>query len=902
MRHFLSLLILTAFVSVSADAQNSPEFEAMIRTMFKQFYEVKGKVYGVDDYETTPYALQGANIKVTCVADSTVNGGAAAFDKGGFQVGFTSRTRLKDPRLHVVVSYLGMQSYDKILTPVKSKENGIDKFTLSLDSIVLQGNPVTLAEAEVVAELKRMYQKGDTVIFNADAYEMPSGSVLLDLVRRLPGLTYTDGKMTYLGKDIQEIKLNGDSFFKRDMSIALNNMPNSKLKSLKVYEVPDDTLDVTSDNHLVMDMETKEKMDRAVFAEVSAGTTEKVDHYQFSGGYSMWKKKGPQLNGSISTQDIPSEGTYQLKSVNTFGYIGYEQKFGDTSVNGNGDYTYNHNENKTESFNRLFMPDYTQNSSSQSTSGSKGKNISASAGANGSISKRLRWNTNVNFSHDTNDDYSQSTDSISNEGEGLVSATRQTNTTHSNSKAINGYFNFTYNLKENSDDNIRMSFNLGHNESKSTQFNQSYSRFVQLNDSTRNVNHRISSPSRSNNGSIYVSYNKDIGKHTFIGLNYNFSYSGDKSLQNYEDVHEDGSLSTVDSLHYDKRNKQVTNRIEASYFYNSDTLRTNLRLSVAPTHRSIDNDQYGNAEHLSSNGVQYSLSTWFELSWKKNQYRLNYGCSNVLPGVSSLSSVTDYRDPMNISSGNPNLKSAINHSLSLEFQLKSLMRLTLSYNLTTDQITSLTLLDKETGIRHTSPANINGNWNTNEYVFFTIPIHDLTLSVNANHSFNHNVAYVQSTTDASAQKSVTRWHKLSTQLGASYGNKYWTLRGNAGYSFDHSQSDYLTTATVGHELTASADITYEAPFGLEVGTSCNLRKPFGYEMAAANKAECIWGLTAEYKFLKNDMASIRLNWRDILNSYNGFNASMSSTSWNESRTYGDTSMFVISFSYRMNGF
>ena len=93
-------------------------------------------------------------------------------------------------------------------------------YTVELDSIVLRSNPLTTEEVEIVAELQRMYQRGDTVIFNADAYEMPTGSVLLDLVRRLPGLKYNDGKMTYLGRDIEEIRLNGDSFFKRDMSIA----------------------------------------------------------------------------------------------------------------------------------------------------------------------------------------------------------------------------------------------------------------------------------------------------------------------------------------------------------------------------------------------------------------------------------------------------------------------------------------------------------------------------------------------------------------------------------------------------------------------------------------------------------------------------------------------------------
>ena len=73
-------------------------------------------------------------------------------------------------------------------------------------------------------------------------------------------------------------------------------------------------------------------------------------------------------------------------------------------------------------------------------------------------------------------------------------------------------------------------------------------------------------------------------------------------------------------------------------------------------------------------------------------------------------------------------------------------------------------------------------------------------------------------------------------------------------------------------------------------------------MADANRAECLWNLSIEYAFLKQRQAEIRVSWRDILKQYNGFSAQVSGTSWNESRTYGDTSMFVITFSYRFNDF
>ena len=384
-RAFLVVVMFFSLLGAMAQDWSSPETESMLRTYVKQVFQINGKVYGVDEYEPEPYPLQGANIKVTCMGDTTSFDGAAADKDGSFWTYMSRRDRLKDTRLRITVSYLGMQTMDSIFDPPMKKESGIHTYTVELDSVVLRSNPLTTEEVEIVAELQRMYQRGDTIIFNADAYEMPTGSVLLDLVRRLPGLKYTDGKMTYLGRDINEIRLNGDSFFKRDMSIALNNMPTDKLKSLKVYEVPDDTLNVMSDNHLVMDMQTKEPMDRTIFTSVELGTTENFDKYRIAVDGSMWKQGGSEIYGSFSKNTIPYEYSNQLKTENSNGNIYYSKEFKKVSVNASVGYGSNYNENKTANYNKMFMPEFTQNSVSENTSSNGGHNWNGNVGLIGRI-------------------------------------------------------------------------------------------------------------------------------------------------------------------------------------------------------------------------------------------------------------------------------------------------------------------------------------------------------------------------------------------------------------------------------------------------------------------------------------------------------------------------------------
>lgn len=126
--------------------------------------------------------------------------------------------------------------------------------------------------------------------------------------------------------------------------------------------------------------------------------------------------------------------------------------------------------------------------------------------------------------------------------------------------------------------------------------------------------------------------------------------------------------------------------------------------------------------------------------------------------------VTDYSDPMNIREGNSNLKNSFSHNVNVEFQLQSWMRTRVSWGTTINQITTLTRMDRQTGARITSPDNINGSWNMSEYLFLTYPFRDLSLNFTVNHSLSHNVAYVQSFTDAAANKSATDYSRLSLTL------------------------------------------------------------------------------------------------------------------------------------------
>lgn len=905
-RGLLAVLMLFSMTEIMAQDWDSPEIESMLRAYIKQSFTVEGNVFGADDYEPDPYPLQSANVKITLMGDTTEVVGTSV-DRDGYFWNYTSRRdRLKDTRIRVTISYLGMETFDSIYSPKAKRESGIQTFTVKIDSLVLHSNPLTTEEVEIVAELQRMYQRGDTIIFNADAYEMPTGSVLLDLVRRLPGLKYTDGKMTYLGRDINEIRLNGDQFFKRDMSIALNNMPTEKLKSLKVYEVPDDTLNVMSKNHLVMDMETKEPMDQTLFANLQAATTENFDKYTVSVDGSMWNQKGSELWASFSRNTIPFEYSTDLKTDETRGDLYLRKEFSKVSVDASGSYNSTYNETRTDNYNKMFMPEFTQNSQSTNTGYNGNDNWNGSMGVNGRIKSDTWWNLDMNLSRTRSRNGSESYDSIWNEGEGVVSVTRQTSRSE----------NVTDNLSLNGGMNRRfgkdnrymayMNFSIGKSGTSGTSQNKSDSRFAMYADSTRSLSHRISTPSDSRNYYASLSLQRQFGDAGYMSVGYNLSYNDGGSIQKYEDVAQDGSLSMVDSLYYDKSNSNLSGSFNVDYYYSDSLYRINLSAYASPVVMTVDNLNRipgRDDEHIRYRGVRYNANASFRMKvFKRSQLGLTYGGSNGLPDPTQLSMVTDYSDPMNIREGNNSLKNSFSHNVSLEFQFRSIMRTQLSYGTTLNEITTLTRVDRKSGGRITSPANINGSWNVSEYLFLTYPFQDMSLNFTANHSLRHNVAYVQTFTDSQRRQSATDYHRLDLTLEGSYSNRNWLVSSSVGYTQDHSKSDYLDKTNGGKRFTASGNISYQSSIGLGASTTCNYSHPFGYEMASANTPECLWNISAEYRFLKNRQAMLSLTWRDILRSHKGFSASVSGTNWNESRTYSDTSMFVIGFSYRFNDF
>ena len=121
-----------------------------------------------------------------------------------------------------------------------------NKSSQRLGTVLLTPSSILLDQAVVTGQLKEMEVKDDTLMFNADAFKVPEGSVLEDLIRKLPGVEMEeDGTIKVNGKTVKKILVDGKEFFGNDKKMTLENIPTHIINKIKTYDKQSDFSRIT---------------------------------------------------------------------------------------------------------------------------------------------------------------------------------------------------------------------------------------------------------------------------------------------------------------------------------------------------------------------------------------------------------------------------------------------------------------------------------------------------------------------------------------------------------------------------------------------------------------------------------------------------------------------------------
>lgn len=128
----------------------------------------------------------------------------------------------------------------------------------------------------VKASKVKFYVRGDTLVYNADAFQLEEGSMLDALIRQLPGAELKDdGRIFVNGKLVESLLLNGEDFFKKDRTIMLENLPTYMVNKVQVYEKDGQASQLLGkkigDQNLVMDVRLKKQYEIGWMGNAEAG-------------------------------------------------------------------------------------------------------------------------------------------------------------------------------------------------------------------------------------------------------------------------------------------------------------------------------------------------------------------------------------------------------------------------------------------------------------------------------------------------------------------------------------------------------------------------------------------------------------------------------------------------------
>ena len=894
----------------------------------KLWLSISGRIFGTDEMEPKPYPLPNANIQLVCLNDTTVKTVAVTEKNGHFFHGMDvlkKRVKKNDvPRVRMKVSYVGYETYTQDVKLAyryydeKNKSYG-GSWTINLDSIVLKSNPMSMDEVVIVGELKRMYESGDTTVFNVDAFEMPRGTVLLNLVRRLPGLRYEDGQLTYRDSVIHEIRLNGESFFAHDMKIALENIENTDLKQFRVYKTQADTLSTDTTKHWVADMITKNPVNKVELTRPEIGTSNIKNTYHFQMQGMQWKKgnKG-EWSANIQLDDLPNANSKKNSNNRIEG--SYRRQFGKTNIQYRPQYSYTDQRSDQESLNSTIMPEYEQ----YSTSASQSKNYNNSTSHSFNISTPINLgnysnlNANVNYNYSDSKSYSQSNAATYNgnpfvgennelmEEEQLAAITLNRRSSETSSRSHqqslglqSNYYQF-FDGEANAHIEVRMNLNTNSRFQSSTE--QQQTDYLQYGDSVWHYLRESVAPTNSERLDLSARSGFSFGPEKFrqnLDFNYEFSHNNSESERIYYDL--TNNHQRLDSISTYQRTKTDAHRISIDYSFHFNRLGFSQNVRVTPTRETY---HYERKDGVMADTTQQAptLNTYTNLSYRFSQnhsINLSYQYGNRLVGGSNLVEPTTNNNPLYIRRANPNLKKPENHNFNLNFSLNGGWLFSGGYSFSHNNISSRSIYDTKTGGTISTSENINGNWGANGNVSYRTDFKHSNLHVNTNYDYSHSVSYMQALGASESGKGTSDVHSFSIMPRFVLYTKHFDLTLNGNYRYQWGESNYMTSMEKSHTYSLNSSLNYWLGNRLTLKNDLNISGQAGSKMRDGNRTEFIWNLGVEYKVLRDYRGLLKLSWYDILHERSNFSTYITGTGRSESRSSGNPHYVQLTFQYKL---
>ncbi len=666
--------------------------------LMAQNFSISGKVVNKNKA-----ALPGANvilkypwgeeIKAT-VSDAQGNFELKNVEKGGYLL---------------EISFLGNQPLKKEVTLYnQSIELGVLK--------MIEGS-INLEEVKISGKIPMAQQKGDTTLFNADAFKTLPDANAQNLIEKLPGVVIEGGKIQAQGEDVKEVLVDGRPFFGNDPTTALRNLPAEVIQKIQIFDKKSDQTQFSGfddgETSKTINIITRSNMRNGQFGKLKAGYGTD-DKYQSAGNTSFFdgdrrisiigqsnnvnqqnfatedllgvvgsnggRRRGGRgggggrgghgggrgrSSGGSSVNDflVPQQGG--IAKTHAFG-INYSDKWGE-KMDISGSYFFNFSNNNSEENSNLEYIDsreasqfYTETNHSNTRNYNHRLNfrIEYQIDSANSIIMRPRLSFQKNDGLSTT--FGETTlDDL------LLNQTDNQYRTNLDGVDFSNNLLFRHRFPKRGR-TVSLNIGTGYNSKDGNSFLNSDDIFFTDNSLSDTLDQFSNLDAKGWNVSTNISYTEPLSRSSSLLFSYRASWQDDDSdKKTFDYVQSDQA--------YNELNEQLTNVFSNQYFtqrvgggYNFRKGRNFFFLARANFQRAkLTSDETFPAPN-SINRTYYNVLPFAMLRFnfsRQENLRIFYRTNTQSPSVEQLQNVVDNSNPLQLSIGNPNLNQSYTHRL-----------------------------------------------------------------------------------------------------------------------------------------------------------------------------------------------------------------------------------------------
>lgn len=912
----LLLLVLGMFSSMALMAQNTAT--------------LKGKL--VDS--VGKQVLKDASITILEAKDSTLDVFGLAKADGSFVV-----EKISFGEMIVMIKFQGYEAYSKKIN--FSKTNAlVDLGTIYLRLAANDLGEVTVTQSPITI-------KKDTVQFNASSFKTKPNAVMEDLLKKLPGVQVeADGTVKAQGENVQRVLVDGKRFFGDDPKLATKNLPPDMIDKIQVFDALNDQSAFTGfdDGNRIktINITTKKDKRKGYFGRAVVGGGSDLEDGRYDNSVNLSYFNGDRqltFTGQANNVNKQNFGAQDLfgggggGGGRTIVVAGGGRGGGGGATNNSGGIIrtlaagLNYKDiwgKKTEVSGSYFFNDMQtlreQNSFTQNLIPGNPDSSIFNTQLNNSVTKNQNHRINFNIEHQFDSSNSliirpnisfQETESAT---DVTTFSTRGTSKNLNNSIASTDRNNSGYNASLEATFRHRfkkkgrtysIAFNPGKSVNDGTTSNYSINNFFNTTTPYADTINQVGITNRdSKTMNATFSFTEPIGKNQIIEFNYNYN----SNVNN----------SGTQTFSYNKANGQydiavpnLTNVFENTF--NSNRVTLNYRLQNAKYNFSIGSGiQAGDLisknlskdSSITQNFVNFfpTMNFRYDFSRTKN-LRIFYNGRTGQPSAQQLQPVVDNSNPLNITTGNPNLKQQFIHTFrilynSFDVVTQKIFFATINANFTDNDIqNSTTYLPN--GAQFTRPVNLSGTYNINGFLNYGFPLKkpksNINLGVNLSNSQSQTLVnnlsnYTRNTTagfNASWTTNIKEGFDMNFSSNSSFSFARYTLQ-------PQQNGDFFTQTFV-------AEPTIYTKSGWVFSTDFRYIKNTG-RAEGFNTNIPLWSASIAKQLFKKKDGELKFYVFDLLNQNQSLTRNVTGNTIQDVSTVVLKRYFMISFTYNLRSF